>query len=65
MSYFQSPDMIAFTIGKVTLSLMRSDDAISGNAIKIALHKIAKGHISDRISKEMAQGALAVIGEHA
>lgn len=65
MSYFQSPDMIAFTIGRVTLSLMRGDETVSGHAIEVALHKIAKGHTTDRISKEMAQGALEVIGAYA
>ncbi|MFC3570137.1 hypothetical protein [Paracoccus sp. TOH] len=61
MSHLQSPDMVAFTIGRVALSLVQDHETISGDAIEVALHRIAKGHITDRISKEMAQGALAVI----
>ncbi|WP_199259723.1 hypothetical protein [Paracoccus binzhouensis] len=61
MSHLQSPDMVAFTIGRVTLALMQGRGTISGDAIEIALHKIAEGDITDRISKEMAQGALAAI----
>lgn len=61
MSHLQSPDMVAFTIGRVALSLMLGQKAISGDAIEGTLRNIATGRITDRVSKEMAQGALSVL----
>lgn len=61
MSHLHSPDMVAFTIGRVALSLMQDHATISGDAIAGTLRKIAGGDITDRVSKEMAQGALSVL----
>lgn len=61
MSHLHSPDMVAFTIGRVALSLMQGHETISGDAIEGTLRKIATGRITDRVSKEMAQGALSAL----
>ena len=58
MAYNESPDMVAYTIGRVVMNLMDTGSAISDDMIVKSLVQIIDRGPGERVSPEMAKGAL-------
>lgn len=58
LAYTESPDMVAYTIGRVVMSLMDTGSAISDDMIVKSLVRIVDNGPGERVSPEMAKGAL-------
>ena len=59
MAYTESPDMVAYTIGRVVMSLMDTGSAISDDMIVKSLVRIVDNGPGERVSPEMAKGRVA------
>lgn len=61
--YMMSPDMVAFTIGRISLHLMRSSGQVSAEAIHDMLRQILKSGTQAGVSPDMAVCALSLLVE--
>lgn len=60
-SYMNSPDMAAFTIGRVSIDLLNSGQSLSETALLARLIRVTERGMADPstgVSAQMAQGAL-------
>lgn len=60
-SHTRNPDMVAFTIGRITLGLMASGRPVDMDMIVRQLSHISRNGPLAGVSPEMAQGALSEI----
>lgn len=64
--YLNSPDMVAFTIGRVVMAKMTSGRSLSWNTLRARLRHIAEGETADLpagVNAEMALAALRYLPE--
>lgn len=64
LEYVASPDMVAFTIGQITLAALREKGTLSAENLRDHLVRIATGideALATRVSPDMALGALGYI----
>lgn len=59
--YTMNPDMVAFTIGRVSLHLMRTFGQVSAEGINDTLRKILKTGPRAGVTPEMAASALRLL----
>lgn len=64
MPFSRSPDMIAFTIGRLVIDRLKSGGDLSLDEIEMDLSRIAMGEQPSRITPEMANGALNALRKH-
>lgn len=61
LPHTKNPDMIAFTIGRVTLRLMQSGGLVSTEEIQRTLVDVVKNGTQAGVTPEMARGALLAL----
>ncbi|MTH64227.1 hypothetical protein [Paracoccus shanxieyensis] len=63
MPHTKNPDMIAFTVGRITLQLMQSGVEVSTEQIHWRLADIVRNGHQGGVTPEMAKGALLALGD--
>ncbi len=61
--YMMNPDMVAFTIGRISLHLLRSEGQVSAEGIQAMLRDILKTGTQAGVSPDMAVCALSLLVE--
>lgn len=59
--YTMNPDMVAFTIGRISLHLMRASGQVSAELINEMLRRILKTGPQAGVTPEMAASALRLL----